>query len=165
MDEGHEMYEMQFPAPDVGPKNGGLTMVVALQGYADAGLAVAGSASHLIDALDHRPLVNFNNDELVDYRSRRPAVTMVGDAVADSAELELSLQVVRPRRLSSSSMRRLAAPGTDTRWPHVRWPASISRSLPWAMMPSGRVCGTVIGAEYSETVRRTSKRSTRSATA
>ena len=32
MDEGHEMYEMQFPAPDVGPKNGGLTMVVALQG-------------------------------------------------------------------------------------------------------------------------------------
>ena len=51
MDEGHEMYEMHFPAPDVGPKNGGLTMVVALQGYADAGLAVAGSASHLIDAL------------------------------------------------------------------------------------------------------------------
>ena len=49
MDEGHEMYEMHFPAPDVGPKNGGLTMVVALQGYADAGLAVAGSASHLID--------------------------------------------------------------------------------------------------------------------
>lgn len=114
MDEGHEMYEMQFPAPDVGPKNGGLTMVVALQGYADAGLAVAGSASHLIDALDHRPLVNFNNDELVDYRSRRPAVTMVGDAVADSAELELSLQVVRDN--AGKPFLLLSGPEPDLRW-------------------------------------------------
>ena len=31
------------------------------------------------------------------------------------------------------------------------------------MTPIGRVCGTVIGAEYSDTVRPTSKRSTRSA--
>ena len=114
MDEGHEMYEMQFPAPDVGPKNGGLTMVVALQGYADAGLAVAGSAGHLIDALDHRPLVNFNNDELVDYRSRRPAVTMVGDAVADSAELELSLQVVRDN--AGKPFLLLSGPEPDLRW-------------------------------------------------
>ena len=114
MDEGHEMYEMQFPAPDVGPKNGGLTMVVALQGYADAGLAVAGSASHLIDALDHRPLVNFNNDELVDYRSRRPAVTMVGDAVADCAELELSLQVVRDN--AGKPFLLLSGPEPDLRW-------------------------------------------------
>lgn len=114
MDEGHEMYEMQFPAPDVGPKNGGLTMVVALQGYADAGLAVAGSAGHLIDALDHRPLVNFNNDELVDYRSRRPAVTMVGDAVADSAELELSLQVVRDN--TGKPFLLLSGPEPDLRW-------------------------------------------------
>ena len=114
MDEGHEMYEMQFPAPDVGPKNGGLTMVVALQGYADAGLAVAGSAGHLIDALDHRPLVNFNNDELVDYRSRRPAVTMVGDAVADCAELELSLQVVRDN--AGKPFLLLSGPEPDLRW-------------------------------------------------
>ncbi|AYJ32493.1 PAC2 family protein [Corynebacterium xerosis] len=114
MDEGHEMYEMQFPAPDVGPKNGGLTMVVALQGYADAGLAVAGSAGHLIDALDHRPLVNFNNDELVDYRSRRPAVTMVGDAVADCAELELSLQVVRDN--TGKPFLLLSGPEPDLRW-------------------------------------------------
>ena len=114
MDEGHEMYEMQFPAPDVGPKNGGLTMVVALQGYADAGLAVAGSAGHLIDALDHRPLVNFNNDELVDYRSRRPAVTMVGDAVAESAELDLSLQVVRDN--AGNPFLLLSGPEPDLRW-------------------------------------------------
>lgn len=114
MDEGHEMYEMHFPAPDVGPKNGGLTMVVALQGYADAGLAVAGSASHLIDALDHRPLVNFNNDELVDYRSRRPAVTMVGDAVAESAELDLSLQVVRDN--AGKPFLLLSGPEPDLRW-------------------------------------------------
>ncbi len=114
MDEDHEMYEMQFPAPDVGPKNGGLTMVVALQGYADAGLAVAGSAGHLIDALDHRPLVNFNNDELVDYRSRRPAVTMVGDAVAESAQLDLSLQVVRDN--SGKPFLLLSGPEPDLRW-------------------------------------------------
>ncbi|WP_295628472.1 PAC2 family protein [uncultured Corynebacterium sp.] len=114
MDEEHEMYEMQFPAPDVGPKNGGLTMVVALQGYADAGLAVAGSAGHLLDALEHRPLVNFNNDELVDYRSRRPAVTMIGDQVAEAADLELSLQVVRDN--AGKPFLLLSGPEPDLRW-------------------------------------------------
>ncbi len=114
MDEGHEMYEMQFPAPEVGPKNGGLTMVVALQGYADAGLAVASSAGHLTDALDHRPLVNFNNDELVDYRSRRPAVTMVGDEVAESADLDLTLQVVRDN--AGKPFLLLSGPEPDLRW-------------------------------------------------
>ncbi|MCG7438720.1 PAC2 family protein [Corynebacterium freneyi] len=114
MDEGHEMYEMQFPAPEVGPKNGGLTMVIALQGYADAGMAVAGSAGHLTDALDHRPLVNFNNDELVDYRSRRPAVTMVGDEVAESADLDLTLQVVRDN--AGKPFLLLSGPEPDLRW-------------------------------------------------
>lgn len=108
------MYEMQFPAPDVGPKNGGLTMVVALQGYADAGMAVAGSASHLLGALDHRPLVNFNNDELVDYRSRRPAVTMIADSVAETADLDLSLQVVRDN--AGKPFLLLSGPEPDLRW-------------------------------------------------
>ncbi|MEJ6019559.1 PAC2 family protein [Corynebacterium sp. H113] len=108
------MYEMQFPVPEVGGDKGGLTLVVALQGYADAGLAVANSATHLLDSLEHRPLVVFNNDELVDYRSRRPAVTMIGDEVADMTDLQLSLQVVQDNEGAPFLL--LSGPEPDLRW-------------------------------------------------
>ena len=114
MDEEHGMYEMRFPAPDIGPSDGRLTMVVALQGYADAGLAVTGSARHLLDALDHRPVATFNNDELLDYRSRRPTITMVGDELAEMEELELTLNVVRDN--AGKPFLLLSGPEPDFRW-------------------------------------------------
>lgn len=114
MDEEHGMYEMRFPAPDIGPSDGRLTMVVALQGYADAGLAVTGSARHLLDALDNRPVATFNNDELLDYRSRRPTITMVGDELAEMEELELTLNVVRDN--AGKPFLLLSGPEPDFRW-------------------------------------------------
>lgn len=114
MDQDHGMYEMRFPAPEMGPSDGRLTMVVALQGYADAGLAVTGSARHLLDALDHRPVATFNNDELLDYRSRRPTITMVGDELAEMEELELTLDVVRDN--AGKPFLLLSGPEPDFRW-------------------------------------------------
>lgn len=110
----HRMYDMEFPAPEVRPAEGRLTMVVALQGYADAGMAVGGSAEHLVGALEHRTVVSFHNDELIDYRSRRPAVTMAGDEIAAMKELSLTLQVLRDD--SGKPFLLLSGPEPDFRW-------------------------------------------------
>ena len=76
-DNNRKMYELEFPVPAVSqPGKEGPTMVVALQGYADAGHAVDQSSSYLLAALDHRPVASFNNDEFIDYRSRRPMTTI-----------------------------------------------------------------------------------------
>ena len=70
-DNERSMYELEYPAPSV---DEGPSLVVAMHGYADAGLSVESSADHLKAALESRPLATFNSDELIDYRSRRPAV-------------------------------------------------------------------------------------------
>ena len=75
-------------------------MVVALQGYADAGHAVDQSSSYLLAALDHRSVVSFNNDEFIDYRSRRPMTTIDHNSVADVEEINLGIQVVIEDRKS-----------------------------------------------------------------
>lgn len=81
-EQERSMYELEYPAPVVKDNSGegkGPTMVVAMHGYADAGQAVESSADHLKAALENRQLASFNSDELIDYRSRRPAVTIDND--------------------------------------------------------------------------------------
>ncbi|MFV8380329.1 proteasome assembly chaperone family protein [Corynebacterium hindlerae] len=109
------MYELEYPAPEVsqeGPH--GPTLVVALQGYADAGQAVESGARHLLQALDHRPLATFNTDELIDYRSRRPVVTIEHSEVIDADELELNLNVLRDS--AGTAFLLLSGPEPDLRW-------------------------------------------------
>ena len=108
------MYEVVFPVPDVTGSEGHLTLVIALSGYADAGNAVSESASFLLDALEHRPLVNFSIDELIDYRSRRPSVTMNHDQIVDVSDLNLSLNVVRDN--VGKPFLLLSGPEPDMRW-------------------------------------------------
>ncbi|MBV7295310.1 PAC2 family protein [Corynebacterium sp. TAE3-ERU12] len=108
------MYHLEIPTPDVRAQDGRLTMVVALRGYADAGLAVGATAEHLLSNLDHRRIVSFHNDELIDYRSRRPAVTMIGDEVASIDDMGLSLEVMRDG--SGKPFLLLSGPEPDFRW-------------------------------------------------
>ncbi len=111
------MYEIQFPVPEVAHDHSekqGLNLVIALQGYADAGSAVTKSASHLLEAFEHHSLVVFNVDELVDYRSRRPATTIIGNEVVDIADVSLQLEVLRDS--NGASFLLLSGPEPDMRW-------------------------------------------------
>ncbi|MEJ5927102.1 PAC2 family protein [Corynebacterium sp. H128] len=109
------MYELEYPAPEVSSEGShGPTLVVALQGYADAGQAVESSAQHLLDALDHRLLATFNSDELIDYRSRRPPVTIERNEVVESEDPELNLHVVRDN--AGAPFLLLSGPEPDLRW-------------------------------------------------
>ncbi|ALC06111.1 hypothetical protein CDES_08590 [Corynebacterium deserti GIMN1.010] len=114
-DTNDRMYELEYPSPSVsGHAPGGPTLIVALQGYADAGLAVEASASHLMAALDHRLIASFNNDELIDYRSRRPMVVIEHNEVTSMDELSLGLHVVRDN--DNKPFLVLAGPEPDLRW-------------------------------------------------
>lgn len=50
----------------------GLPLVIGLTGFVDSGGAVAQVSQYLLDELDHHDVLIFDNDELLDYRARRP---------------------------------------------------------------------------------------------
>lgn len=109
------MYELEYPAPEVSASDStGPTLVVALHGYADAGQAVESGAKHLLAALEHRALASFNSDELIDFRSRRPAVTIEHNEVIRVENLDLGLDVVRDS--NGKSFLLLSGPEPDLRW-------------------------------------------------
>ncbi len=60
---------------DLGAVPRGLDLVAGLTGFADAGSVVTQLGEHLVEELDGDELIRFDNDELLDYRSRRPIMT------------------------------------------------------------------------------------------
>lgn len=109
------MYELEYPSPEVTSQGqSGPTLVIALQGYADAGHAVEAGAKHLLAALDNRPIASFNNDELIDYRSRRPSVTIDRDHISAAEHLNLNMSVLRDS--AGKAFLLLSGPEPDLRW-------------------------------------------------
>lgn len=109
----NRMYELEFPAPEVSPTDGP-TLIVALDGYADAGMAISSSSQHLLAALDHRLVASFHNDELIDYRSRRPQVTIDNQEISNIEQLRLAIDVLRDAKGQSFLL--LSGPEPDLRW-------------------------------------------------
>ncbi len=63
------LFHPVHPAPDV---PSGLPLVAALTGFADAGAAVSLVSQYLSDTLESTEVGRFDNDEILDYRARRP---------------------------------------------------------------------------------------------
>lgn len=63
------LFHPVHPAPDV---PSGLPLVAALTGFADAGSAVSLVSQYLSDTLESTEVGRFDNDEILDYRARRP---------------------------------------------------------------------------------------------
>ncbi|MBI2708669.1 MAG: PAC2 family protein [Actinobacteria bacterium] len=57
-------------------------LVVAMEGWIDAGFAAAGAAGTLLGGLDTEPVATFDSDELLDHRARRPVLSIV-DGVSE----------------------------------------------------------------------------------
>ena len=113
-DQERHMYELEYPAPAVGEGPAGPTLIIAMQGYADAGHAVEGAADHLKAAFESRTVATFNNDELIDYRSRRPIVTMAHSEITSMEDLQLDMRVLRDTEGQSFLL--LSGPEPDLRW-------------------------------------------------
>ncbi|MCY7372240.1 MAG: PAC2 family protein [Spirochaetaceae bacterium] len=79
------LYEVHNPTHDPtavterDQPSGGPVLLHALTGFIDAGQAGALAAAHLLGTMEHRPLVTFDVDQLLDYRSRRPPMLFIED--------------------------------------------------------------------------------------
>lgn len=115
MTQERRMYELEYPAPQVsGEANNGPALIVAMHGYADAGHAIESAADHLKAALESHTVATFSNDELIDYRSRRPTVTLAHSEITDVADLQLDMRVLRDEKGASFLL--LSGPEPDLRW-------------------------------------------------
>jgi proteasome assembly chaperone (PAC2) family protein len=90
------IYELEFPAPALKSADGrGPVMIHALEGFSDAGHAIRLAATHLKSALDSELVASFAIDDLLDYRSRRPAMTFKTDHFTRYDDPELNLYALR----------------------------------------------------------------------
>ncbi len=93
----------------------GLTMVVALDGFLDAGNAAARAAQHLVDLDDGGSVVaTFDVDQLHDYRARRPPVTFAQDHYESYDAPRLVVRLLRDT--GGTPYLLLRGPEPDTRW-------------------------------------------------
>lgn len=91
-----------------------VTLVVALDGFLDAGSAAVITAGYLADLSDGPVVATFDVDQFHDYRARRPAVSFVRDHYADYDAPRL---LVRLRRDSAGTpFLLLHGPEPDNRW-------------------------------------------------
>lgn len=72
----------------------GLDLVAGLTGFADAGSVVSQLEEHLLDELTGQAVVRFVNDELLDYRSRRPVMTFEETQLTEFRPHELAIHLL-----------------------------------------------------------------------
>lgn len=70
-----ELFEVDSDVPDLT----GAVLLHHLDGFMDAGSAGSSLADHLLAVHEHRVVARFGIDDLIDYRSRRPAMTYATD--------------------------------------------------------------------------------------
>lgn len=110
-----DLYRMIEPVPDLRCEDGrGPVLVHGLQGFSDAGQAIQGVSEHLRETLDSQLIVEFDVDELVDYRSRRPHLKYSFDRFSDYDEPTIQMHAVTAT--DGSSFLLLSGLEPDLKW-------------------------------------------------
>lgn len=118
MPAAEELYTVV--APPSAPQ--GAVLLHSLAGFLDAGMAGSLAVRHLLAVLESRVVVDFDVDELFDYRARRPAMTFLTDHYGD---IDLpSLQINELRDDVGTAFYLLSGPEPDFRW--QRFAAAVS---------------------------------------
>jgi len=73
----------------------GLHLLAAISGFTDAGSSMQQVSQHILGNLDYETIAIFDNDELLDYRSRRPVMFFEQDHIEDYQPASLSLHLVK----------------------------------------------------------------------
>ena len=90
-----KLYEIDTEvAARLAETNGAPVLVHAVRGFVDSGSVAAVVAEHLVSSSDPVRLATFEVDQLLDYRSRRPAMTFASNTWVGIEEPELVIDVV-----------------------------------------------------------------------
>ncbi|MFM6978363.1 MAG: proteasome assembly chaperone family protein [Micrococcales bacterium] len=73
---------------------GGLSLVAGFSGFTDSGHVLTQMADQMFSSLSHELVLRFENDELLDYRSRRPVMFFERDHIADYEPAVLGLYLM-----------------------------------------------------------------------
>ena len=105
-----DLYEVSPDAPEL---DGGV-MLHYLDGFIDAGAAGKLLTTHLMGTLDHERVATFDVDRLIDYRSRRPAMTFSKDHWSGYTAPELAVHLLRDA--AGTRFLVLTGPEPDHEW-------------------------------------------------
>ncbi|MBO4208953.1 proteasome assembly chaperone family protein [Micromonospora echinofusca] len=114
----HGLYQLTDDLPDLGQP----VLIQALTGFVDAGNATRLAREHLLTNLTAQPVVTFDIDQLLDYRSRRPPMIFVADHWEDYERPELRIDLLHDD--AGTPFLLLAGPEPDLQW--ERFVAAVS---------------------------------------
>jgi len=109
MSEASQLYRLTgVPAPDAP------VLVVALEGWVDAGLTAATALTGLLESVDTEVFAVFDGEELIDQRARRPRLR-ISDGISEEITWAEPVVRVGTDRLGSG-IAILTGPEPDFRW-------------------------------------------------
>ncbi|OJY53020.1 MULTISPECIES: PAC2 family protein [unclassified Pseudonocardia] len=114
-----ELYEVAPDAPDLEEP----VLLVALDGFVDAGNAARLAVAALLADREPVPVATFDIDQLIDYRSRRPPLRFESDRWA--AYNPPKLELVTLTDTGDTSYLLLSGPEPDTQW--ERFSAAVAQ--------------------------------------
>lgn len=114
------------------------TMIVALEGFIDAGRAQALAVEHLLTTSESRVLASFDLDALLDYRARRPRMIFDRDHWASASTASLAIH----RLTDATGQPYLLLTGPE---PDYRWEAFIEVALRAARVLGVRTIASMHG--------------------
>ena len=110
-----DLYRLIQPVPDLRSEDGrGPVLIHGLEGFSDAGQAIEGVTDHLRDSQDAQLIVEFDVDQLIDYRSRRPHLKYSFDHFAGYDEPAIQIHAVKDTKGTSYLL--LSGLEPDLRW-------------------------------------------------
>ena len=108
--EPTELYDVAQDAPQLD----GPVLVVALDGFVDAGAAARLAAEVLTEGRELRQVVHFDVDQLIDYRSRRPPLRFETDHWASYSAPQLDILLLADT--AGTEYLLLTGPEPDVQW-------------------------------------------------
>ena len=111
--EPGELYELHLERPEIDQLVEPV-LVVALDGYIDAGSGVKLAVDHLLATLQHTVVATFDVDQLIDYRARRPTLTYQQNAFTDYQAPQLVMHLLNDT--DGAAFLLLSGPEPDTQW-------------------------------------------------
>ena len=111
--EPGDLYSVHVEAPQLDDLREPV-LLVALDGYVDAGSGVRLAVESLLSSLPHTEVVTFDVDQLIDYRARRPVLTYEKNRFTDYAAPQLVVHQLTDS--DGTSFLLLTGPEPDTQW-------------------------------------------------